>query len=319
MAEAFPEWRWSAVLLPTALVAIVAALAWWVPLPERTPVAPEIAHEPDAWDRMDTWIDTLEEEQLIEPESLREVEEKLAELREKPKEEWFSHSSMEATDTLEESFGRDIAELSRDLATLERDLEALRTFSTELSESGKEMLMREFGEALQSLQSNGLEINEGLAKQLSELDLSQLANGSLANLSSEQLQSLQKQLGEGAEKLGSMEGVPCELCEGEGLGFKPGEMPGRGGINRGRADAPLFFGDEQDIGTNKIEAVKNEDLSRARIGDALGVGITEHEIDESTTGPTAGGDVSSPGQGGEAVWRDSLVPSEQAVLKRYFD
>lgn len=102
------------------------------------------------------------------------------------------------------------------------------------------------------------------------------------------------------------------------MGLGLGQQPGQGGITRGRGDAPLFYGDEDDLGTNNIEKVTNDDLSRASIGDLLGVGETEHEEDKEAVGPQAGGAVVSQGRGGDAVWRESLVPEEQALLKRYF-
>lgn len=54
------------------------------------------------------------------------------------------------------------------------------------------------------------------------------------------------------------------------------------------------------------------------MGDLLGVGETEHEEDTESSSPKAGGAVTSQGRGGDAVWRESLVPEEQALLKRYF-
>jgi hypothetical protein len=121
-----------------------------------------------------------------------------------------------------------------------------------------------------------------------------------------------------------MEGLP-ELGEGEGMGEKSGfgegegEQPGKGGVNRGRADAPLFFGDkEDDLGTTKLERVENDDFSKASVGEVLGTGETERELDENAAGPVAGGAVGSTGRGGEAVSRETLLPDEQAVLKRYF-
>jgi len=80
----------------------------------------------------------------------------------------------------------------------------------------------------------------------------------------------------------------------------------------------MFYGDEDDLGTNNIEKVTNEDLSRASLGDLLSVGETEHEEDKQASGSQAGGGVSSNGRGGDAVWRESLIPEEQALLKRYF-
>lgn len=314
---ASPEWRWPVVLLPTLLAGAILALACWVPFPERSVAEPLVTNEPGDWELMENWKDTLEEEDLIEPDSLREMEERLEELQDQPEDEWFSHASMEATDNLKETFGRDIQELANDMATLERDLEALRSFSTEMSEEGKEMLLREMEEAMKGLESNGLELNESLAKQLKGLDPSKMGQEMMKSLSSAEMKSLQEQLGKGAKALGSMEGLPAR-SEGEMSATGLGQMPGNGGINRGRADAPIFYGDEEDLKTNRIESVTNEDRSQAAIGDLLGVGETDHEEEELKAAVRAGGSVSSSGKGGEAVWRDTLLPKEKAVLKRYF-
>ena len=80
----------------------------------------------------------------------------------------------------------------------------------------------------------------------------------------------------------------------------------------------MFYGDEDDLGTNNVEKIANEDLSRASLGDLLSVGETEQEENEQVFGAQAGGRISSKGRGGDAVWRESLVPEEQALLKRYF-
>lgn len=315
--EGAPSWKWASVLVPGLIAAATVLAAWFLPLPDRSADAPPVVNEPEAWEQMEEWLATLEEEELIEPESLEEIEERIEELRNQPEEEWFSHSSLEATDNLKETLGRDIRDLAGDMAAMERDLEALSTYSTEMSEAGREMLLREYEEALKSLAANGLEMNEALAKQLQEIDPSQLGEATMKNLSQAELESLRKQLCEGCKALGSLEGLPA-LGEGSLLSQRPGLSPGQGGISRGRGDAPLFFGDEDDLGTNNLETVKNEDLSQAGLGDLIGVGETEHEIDEAGTNVRAGGEVSSKGKGGEAVWRDSLLPSEKALLKRYF-
>ncbi len=105
----------------------------------------------------------------------------------------------------------------------------------------------------------------------------------------------------------------------ERLGLGQGQQPGSGGINRGKADAPLFYGDETDLKTNRIEGVEGTDLSRALPGEVLGVGETEHEDEQSPSVRQEGGTLSGRASGGDAVWRESLMPEEKAVLKRYFD
>jgi hypothetical protein len=318
------RWLYGRALLPALLALALVAAAWYVPVkmaPSGDLAAPV---EPGAWEQMEDWLATLEEENLIEESTIEELESRIEELRDQPEEEWFSHSSLEATDTLADSLGRQLRDLATEMAALERNISTLKSFSTQMSESARAEKLKEFQEALDALEGSGLEVNEALMKQLKEMDPSSLGQETLSGLSAEQLKSLQEQLQNGSGALGSLEGLPSmgedpSLQQGMGMGMGEGLAPGQGGVDRGRGDAPLFFGDNEDnLGTNKIENIKNEDLSRATIGEVLGLGETEREIDETATGPQAGGGVLSTGQGGDAVSRETLRPDEQAVLKRYF-
>ncbi len=318
------DFRWNAARawLPGLGALALVAAAWWVPIPERTAPTAKVV-EPGAWERMEDWLATLEEEGIVEEESIKEFANRIEELRDQPEEEWFSHSSLEATDTLRQSLGMEIRDLAAEMAALERNLSALGQFSSQMSEAAKEQLAKEIQQALDAMEGGGLAVDESLMKQLKGIDPSKLGQGTLGNLSAEQLKALQDQLRQGSGALGSMEGLP-ELSEGMamgqgGPGFGEGEEPGFGGVSRGRGDAPLFFGDKEDrLGTSNLEQVGNDDFSKAAIGEVLGLGETEREIDQTAEGPVSGGAVGSVGQGGEAVSRETLLPDEQAVLKRYF-
>ncbi|MDF1751671.1 MAG: hypothetical protein P1U89_02730 [Verrucomicrobiales bacterium] len=93
---------------------------------------------------------------------------------------------------------------------------------------------------------------------------------------------------------------------------------GRGGIKRGRGDAPIFFGEEENLNTDNIEGVSGNDLERAMPADVLGVGETEHDDEQKPYVRQTGGNLSNKATGGEAVWREALMPEEKALLKRYF-
>ncbi|MEC5125473.1 hypothetical protein VSU19_01825 [Verrucomicrobiales bacterium BCK34] len=318
------RWNPVATLLPGFFALLILFAAWVAPLPASVPKEPEVVAEPGAWEQMEEWLAKLEEEEVIDEEGIEELEGKIEELRDQPEDEWFSHASLEATDSLQESIGKDIQEMASDMATLERDIAALETFASALSEDAKKKLLEEFDKALESLEANGMKPDEELLKQLKNLDPSQLGQESMNQLSKEQLESLQKQLGKSSEALGSMEGLPKMgddpsiqgLSEEEKLAL--GMSPGSGAINRGRGDAPLYFGDKEDLNTSNVEKVENLDLSRASLGETLGLGETEHEIDKGESGNTTGGAISSAGRGGEAVSRENLLPDEQALLRRYF-
>lgn len=323
--------RWNAFRagFPSIAALALLALAWWVPLPARGPsvAAPKV--EPGAWEQMEDWLETLQEEDLIAEEKIEQIESKIEELRERPEDEWFSHSSLEATDTLRESLATELQEIANELAKLERAMNSLQSFGGEMSDAAREQLVREYEEALEALQNSGMGVNEELLRQLGGIDPSKLGKETTGNLTAEQMKQLQQQLGQAGGALGSMEGLPGlggemmagqpGLGEGFGEGFGEGQLPGQGGVTRGRGDAPLQFGEkESNLGTANLEQIKNEDLSRATLGEVLGLGETEREIDESATGPASAGSIRGAGKGGDAVSRQSLLPGEQAVLKRYF-
>ena len=125
--------------------------------------------------------------------------------------------------------------------------------------------------------------------------------------------------------MGKDEKALQELLNGQkgGQHGEPGQSGqsggGAGDISRGPGTAPVnLTKDEKDLGSRNLEGVTNGDISRAQPGDLLGIGDGQHKIDETRMAPTAAGEVQSEGQGGTAVWRESLLPNEKKVLKKYF-
>ncbi len=194
-ASAGLKWRWSAVAVPVALVLALVAASILVPIPDLQARSQELPpNEPGAWQQMEDWLAELEEEDLIDEASLEDTQEKIDELRDQPEDDWFSHSSMEATDSLRESLGRDLQEMARELAVLDRDLAALQSHSGAMSESARQMLMEEYDEALKNLGLNSMKLNKDLMKELQDLDLSQISKEQLSQMSREQLQQLRERL-----------------------------------------------------------------------------------------------------------------------------
>lgn len=318
------HWRAGRVLLPGLGALLLVLAASFTPLPEPE-VVPRNVVEPGAWDRMQEWLETLDAADFVDEKAIEQFESHLEELKERPEEEWFSHSSLEATDTLEEALGQEIRDLASGMNTLERSLSTLESYDSESGGEAGQEAAQEMEAALESLGQGGLPLNEDLRKQLGEIDPSSLGKATVGGLSQEALEALQGQLGKGMQALGSLEGLPgleegmAFGVESPGFGEGEGEAPGKGGLSRGRGDAPLVFDEEADqLGTSNIEGIRNEDLSRATLGETIGLGETERKIDPTPSGPVAGGAATSLGQGGEAVSRQPLLPDEQAVLKRFF-
>lgn len=323
------RWRWERVSGPFLVCAVCLLAAFYLPItPKAQAVIPDA--QPQAWQQMDEWLEKLKDEKVITPESEAEQDTKLDALRNQPQEKWFSHESLNASDTLKQQLQREIANMGRNLSDAERSLNALQNYGDKLSEQAKEQMLKEFDEAMQSLKSNTLALDPSLLKELSQIDPK-----NLKSMSKEQLDQLRDAL---KNKSGTCENPGQGFGQNKGfLGDGQGEDdaglkslddmatgpqqqgPGNGGVDRGPGTAPLTLSkDENNFGTNKIEGVQNDDFSKAQLGTTLGLQDGKHEVDKTSTGPTAAGTVNNQGQGGEQVWRESLTPEEKAVLKRVF-
>lgn len=316
------EWRWPRVVAPFAISAILVLAAFLVPVTAIQSAALPPPSHPLAWEQIEDWLQTLEEADLVEEQALDDVREKIEQLRRQPEEEWFSHSSMEASDSLRDALDKQIEQLGSNLADSERDLNAFQNFSSQMTEGTKNQLLQEYRQAMKNLATGSLPLDSKMMEALKNLDPSQLQN--LSQLSKEQLDQLRQQLKKGAQAckkagFGKEGGLPS--LEGDMIAYlmkKNGMGVGRGGITRGPGEAPIALGDPNNLGTNNLEAIQNPDLSRAAPGDVIGVGETQHDIDKSKRGPQQAGAVKSTGQGGDTIWRESLLPVEKELLKRYF-
>lgn len=76
---------------------------------------------------------------------------------------------------------------------------------------------------------------------------------------------------------------------------------------------------KEDTGAGKHEGLKSDDPSRSLPGDLLKTSDAEHDVDKTKRGPSAGGTASGKGQGGDRVWKDSLLPNEKKALKKFFE
>jgi len=316
------DWRWPRVVAPFAVSAMLILAAFLVPVTVIQSAAPPPPSHPLAWEQTEDWLQTLEEADLVEEQALDDVREKIEQLRRQPEEEWFSHSSMEASDSLRDALDKQIEQLGANLASSERNLNAFQNFSSQMTEGTKNQLLQEYRQAMENLATGSLPLDSKMMEALKNLDPSQFQN--LSQLSKEQLDQLRQQLKKGAQAckkagFGKEGGLPS--LEGDMIAYlmKKNSMgAGRGGISRGPGEAPIALGDPNNLRTNNLEAVQNPDLSRAAPGDVVGIGETQHNIDKSKRGPQQAGAVKSTGQGGDTIWRESLLPVEKELLKRYF-
>ena len=328
------QWRWQRPLTVFGISAMVLLLAAWVPVTQREAPKKRLVQEPTAVKEVKQWLDNIREEKAVEEKSVEEVEKKIAELLQRPAENWYEHGSLEAAGNLKDQTAEMLRELSQNLADAERAASALQAAGDALPQEAKESIARELASAAQAMRTGGLKPNEQLLQQLQQMAA---ANG-LGNLSKAQLENLAEQLQKNAKalqdalknspelKLTECQGPGNGKGQGPGQGNKPGEgegegEPGRGGITRGPGTAPLSLkGEETNLDTKKAEALTSQlDPSRMAPGDVLTVTDGQHQVDKNAyQGPKAGGAISNSGDGGAAVWQNSLLPGEREALKRYF-
>jgi hypothetical protein len=322
-------WRWPSLVLPLLAGAVLVAGAGLSRVAPGARGGASAISPPPAWEQIESDLAVLEEEEFVEPEALERFQERLAELQQQPEEEWYSHASLEASDHERARLQSAVNDLATNLEKSERALALLQDYSDQLGKAATERLLAEFADGVKGLELGELPPDSELAKALKSIDPSQLKS-----LSSEQLAALRESLKRNA--------AACQQCSGQGSqpggwgdlsdeellslinGNSPGQgpngnQPGRGGVTRGPGSSPLTLaGAESQLGTRNLEGVASADLSRAAPADLIGITTGEHELDKTATGPQSGGEANT-GRGGEAVWKETLLPGEQSVLRRYFE
>ncbi|MEP4079362.1 hypothetical protein [Haloferula sp.] len=322
------NWNWQRVVIPPIVALLFLMAGLFIPvsaLPGDDGSGPQ---EPDAWKQVDADLERLGEDEMIDEAYLEEMKKKLEELRSKEEEEWFSHSSLEATDSLKKQHQSELQRFERDLNQADKAMGNLQKNAGGMTQERKDQLMNQFDQALQGLQNGGLKPNPGLLNQLKQLD-----PNDLGQLNPEQMQQLRENLQKAGQACkdcqGGGEGNEWmdELLDGQGNGQgqgqgpdREGNGPGKGGVNRGPGHAPGVLGKQSDmLKSGKLEALEAKDLSQSLPGDLLQLQDGDHDVDKSATGTQAGGGVGATGTGGDRVWKESLDPEEQKALKRFFE
>ncbi|MGH8045977.1 MAG: hypothetical protein ACREKL_01915 [Chthoniobacterales bacterium] len=305
------RWRWLRMLAPVAGCTLFIAAAALIPI-GRTQAAATV-EPPSSWTQVESWVEQLEKSDVADKKTLEELREKLDSLKDRPTDEWYSQNSLEAGDNLRDQSRDAIRALQRDMQTAAMTLSAAEQFSEQMSAADMKSAQGGLDKALEGLELGKMPLNKELLEQLKKADLSKLKT-----LSPEQLAKMQKRLKEGA-------GV-CKSCVGanEGDGYlmalyRVGQNPGNGAPTRGPGTVPLQLNPrETELNSKTTAGLNSTDLDSALPGDVVGMATGEHKVDKTAyNGPAAAG-AASTGQGGDAVWRDSLTPEERGMLKRFF-
>ena len=205
-------WNWTRLLIPPLATLLLLSAAFLLPISAKNDPNALPPEEPANRQSLQASIDELRKDEVIDEEYLDELEEKVEELRKQPKEEWFDHSAMEATDSLKEAHEQELKELERDLRKAEKSLNALQNHGQNMGAETRERLLDEFDQALQKMNNGAMKPNKDLLDQLGKID-----PGKLGNLSQEQMDQLRQNMRERAQEM--------QNAGGDG---QPGDGQGQG-------------------------------------------------------------------------------------------
>jgi hypothetical protein len=324
------RWRPGAAVGWFAGALALLAGGLWLPVP-----APEISvvpvEKPPALAQTEEWLKDLALTNAVDPRSIEDLEARARELASKPTENQYSHSALEAADALREQAAQAMQSLAREFESVESTLSSLASARASLAESGESLSDEQLKRAAEQLDRAFHGLREGTIAADGELAgaLQKLDAAALRELTAEEAAKLASQMGRAGRAISVIladglpdgkDGMAALLAALDASDGRPARIRANGGVSRGRGDAPLEFERrESNAGSGELQAVRNDDYSRAALGDKLGVMTGEHTVDLSAgNAPVSAGALSGAAQGGEAVWVNRLTPAEREALKEFF-
>ena len=306
--------RWQVRKLAPVFVGSVAllALALLVPMAPATGAGSVPIDRPYAWDTVQDWLDDIEATEVVDPEDIERFRKALEELEQTPQEDWYAHAALEAGDHLMGQTERALQELRESLRQADQLLAAMSQDMASMPDGLRKQLEEKWLENLDGLGQAGLSLTPEMLQQLKSLQ-----PGTLAEMDAAQVAQLREMLERGLEAADQCLGGTCAGGQGEAMGL----MLVGTGTDGGGPEALTFKQDPSLTGAGRPERLEGLDETRLGLGELLGV--SRMEPDEVAEAPhvVTDGSVAGPLQdrGGEVVWRQRLMPSEQEFLQQVFE
>ena len=136
-----------------------------------------------------TWTRQLTEEKIIEPQALEALEEKIDQLLQRPADDWYKASTLEAAEHLREQTAQSLQNLAKNLAAIENAVAQAQAFQEHMPEGLSAALQESLAEALRGLDLSELPLNASQRDLLRQLDMK-----SLTKMTPEQLAELRENL-----------------------------------------------------------------------------------------------------------------------------
>lgn len=189
------HWRWKRLLPPIVGAILIVACGFIIPIHAKSD-STETQQQPSAWNELDTSLDQLDNQEIVQQEYIDDMRKKLEKLREQSPDDWFSHSSLEATDNLKQNHQTEQENLKNNLNRAESSLDGLQNKASKMNAAQKQRLLNEFDQALKKMEQGGMKPNKELLEQLQKIDPKQLGQ-----LTPEQLDQLRENMRNHAQNL----------------------------------------------------------------------------------------------------------------------
>jgi hypothetical protein len=311
-------WRRLAPIVPAA--AFLTAALW---LPQRAPAPRQAPLARDIADDLSSTLETLVEQSLVTEDEEQALEQEIERIR-RAADERVDASAWEAADALRERMADAVAG-KHDAVQWAR--ESLRRFA-EAAEGGggsgqpDAQAEAELAQALERLAKSGLLANA--PPELQKL----LGTGTLpegAQARAELMQALAQYLDGAGSRFSEVAALgrefgrfdPSEFPLESGAAADGDGQPGAGGVNRGRGDAPLTYGQES-LPLDRFKASALPPGAARSPDDWAPVVELPGAPGEAPVLSTAAAARQYSATAGQAAWRRSLAPRHQSAVKRYF-
>ena len=308
-----------------------------------------------AAEQLEQMLQLVEEAEVLDEEQEQQLREEIAKLAEESQRAPLTHEKWETVDALEQTLRLKLdeataqADKAADAAALlalaatgelenispERleslEKEVLETLRKLQQSGGLKGAPRELLVQLEKLSKNGQafqRLPEDLGERQEFLDeLRKFLDNEQRKLAQTRQRFKGHRHGEGDEGEGECrecgaecEGGLCEHCQGNGLSQRNGDgQPGRGGINRGRGDAAMSWGDESDEqGVKFKETVLPPGFQEDPQEEVRGVSLAPPEAAPAESAPRAASRAIEAASGRE-TWDRRLRPRHREVVRKYFD
>jgi hypothetical protein len=315
------------VMLPLLAGGLFFAAAHLVPVGRTSSAAhAQPISEPPEITQVQSWIKALKAQDLIQPDKLQEMQAALDKLRERPPQDWYTQDNLEAASSLRELAAQSMNSLAENLAKAD---EAVQSMQDKAPGPGGADALQPMQDQLraagQELASGNLPLNQELVAQLKNA-----AAASDMKMTASQLAALHERLRKGelaartaAKSSGSFseemqEAMAEAAMNGGGLARR--KVAVGGGLGGGTDTAPLELQQrDQTSPEGKLTPVKNDDMTRASLGQTMKITAGAQTVDTSAaSGLQQAGPAQVGGDGGEAVWRSTYDPREADTLDQFF-